>query len=130
MENFNPTDLRDANARLKMLAYYPTDPEAQAAVMELLAKMVPSREALTWLVDTIINRVGQWKGPSELRGVLCWRFAPADGVEVDSSIVGFRPEDGERLSIEQHEEIRQLEKSSAPLLLKLLAGGTEMEAAR
>ncbi len=112
--SFGRADLLAANARLKMLAFYPSDPEAQAAVMELLAKICPDREALEWLVDTMINKVGTWKGPTELRGVLCWRYPPADGVEADSSIRGFTPADGESLSIERHNELRQLEKA-APL---------------
>lgn len=86
MDKFTEADLRIANARLKLLMFYPSDPEAQGALMELLARMCPNREALTWLVDTMINRVGVWKGPTELRGVLCCKFAPADGIEAHSSV--------------------------------------------
>jgi hypothetical protein len=98
---FAKVDLVKANARLKMLSFYPSDSEAQAAVMELLAKMCPSLEALTWLVDTMTNRVGTWKGPAELRGVLCWHCRPADGIEAPCSITGFTPQDGETLTIER-----------------------------
>jgi hypothetical protein len=101
MAKFSKADLESANRRMQMLSYYPTDPGAHAAIMELLAKMCPSREALIWLVDAMVNRVGAWKGPAELRGVLCWRFTPADGVEASSSVPGFTPADGEALTLER-----------------------------
>lgn len=79
--------------------------------MALLAQMCPHKEALDWLVTTVVNRIGVWKGPAELRGILCWKFKPADGVEFDSSLPGFTLADGERLSIEQHDEIRAAERT-------------------
>lgn len=99
-------DLRRANARMSMLSFYPSDSMAQGAIQELLARMCPSLEALEWLVTTMIDRVGQWKGPAELRGVLCWRYRPADGVEGNCSLPGFRPEDGEALSLERHAQLK------------------------
>jgi hypothetical protein len=100
-DRFSKADLAKANARLKMLCFYPPDSEAQSAVMELLAKMCPHLEALNWLVDAMVNHIGTWKGPMELRGLLCWRYPPADGVEAVCSIPGFTPEDGELISLEQ-----------------------------
>jgi hypothetical protein len=95
-----------------MLAYYPSDPGTQGAIMTLLAGMCQSREALDWLVNQMVNRVGAWKGPAELRGVLCSRFKPADGVEADSSIPGLRPADSEQLYLERHNAIREMEKTA------------------
>lgn len=115
-------DLKRAHQDLLMLAYYPQAAEAQAAIMRLLAKMCPHREALAWLTDTMVNRVGTWKGPAELRGVLCTRYRPADGIEMDSSVPGFTAADGEARSIEVHEErMRELE-AMAPKLLKEVLG--------
>ena len=111
-DSFGKADLHAANARLKMLSFYPPDPEAQAAVMELLARMCPHREALDWLVSTMIDKVGTWKGPTELRGVLCWRYPPADGIEAICTIAGFTPADGERLSIERHDGMKRLERAA------------------
>ena len=51
-------------------------------------------------------------GPTELRGVLCWRFKPADEIEADSSIPGFRPADSGKLYIELHNAIREMEKTA------------------
>ncbi len=66
---FTKADLMAANARLKMLAFYPQDGQAQGAIMALLARMCPDTEALNWLVDAMVNRVGTWRGPAEMRGV-------------------------------------------------------------
>jgi len=98
---FNQGDLEVAIGRLGMLSYFPSEPKIQAAIMDLLARMCPHLEALEWLVDQMVNRVGAWKGPTELRGVLCWKYQPADGVEVTCSIAGFMPVDGEVLTIER-----------------------------
>lgn len=107
-------NLNDANGQLKMLSYYPTDAETQAAIMRLLAKICPHVEALEWLVNTFVDRIGKWHGPAELRAVLCWKYRPSDGVELDSALAGFRPLDGEALSIERHNERRQLWNRALP----------------
>lgn len=107
MENkFNQTDLNAAMARLKMLSYFPADPGAQGAVMELLAKMCPSRESLLWLTETMTDVVGEWKGPAELRGLLCTHFKPADGIERSCGIPGFRPEDYEAKHFDRHQALK------------------------
>ncbi|MCL4853371.1 MAG: hypothetical protein KJZ78_18605 [Bryobacteraceae bacterium] len=137
MAKFNEADLRRANARLAMCSFYPSDEAVQAAIMELLAKMCPSLEALQWLTTTMIDRVGVWKGPMELRGVLCWRYKPADGVEANSSLPGFRPEDGEALSLERHAQLKAggvCEEAmqfitEAKTKLKVLPGGRDHHAA-
>jgi hypothetical protein len=103
MAKFTKADLQAASNKFKMLSYYPTDPGAQAAVMELLAAMCPHREALDWLVDAMVNRVGKWPGPAELRGVLCWHCRPADGIEAPCSLAGFTAADGERLHMQRLE---------------------------
>ena len=121
MSKFTNADLEAANTRFQMLSYYPPSPSAQAAVMELLAKMCPHKEALEWLVDTMLNRVGTWKGPMELRGVLCWKFKPADGEEVNSSLAGFTAEDGERVSAERNQDIAAIESAEARELLRSLS---------
>jgi hypothetical protein len=111
VEKFTPQDLRRAIDRLKLCAYFPSDPGAQAAAMEMLASMCPHREALEWLVDVFVNRVGSWKGAKELRGVLCSRYKPADGIEAYSTISGFTPEDSETAYLERHSEFMRLEQS-------------------
>lgn len=106
MNKFTQHDLQKAIGDLGMCEFFPTDPGVQAAVMNLLAKMCPSREALAWLMDTMVNRVGKWHGPKELRGVLCTRYPPADSIEATSSIAGFTPEDGYAQSLAEHEQLK------------------------
>ena len=60
---------------------FPTERGARKAIMGLLWRMVDTKEKLDWLTATMIDRVGTWHGPSELRGVYCTRFKPADGIE-------------------------------------------------
>lgn len=101
-EKFTQRDLQMAIDDLAMLSYFPADEGARAAIMRLLARMVPHREALGWLVRTMLDRVGAWKGPMELRGVICTRWKPADGIEAESTLIGFRGEDSEAAYLEEH----------------------------
>lgn len=83
------SDLGNAITRLRMLSYWPAD--AEGAVMELLLQMCPHSGALDWLVGVLINKIGRWPGPAEVRGLLCTRFRPADGIEGNCSLSGFSP---------------------------------------
>lgn len=91
--------------RLSMCRYFPSDSGARAAIGLLLARICPNREALDWLVGEFVDRVGEWRGPVELRAVLCWHYRPADGIEATSQIPGYRPEDGEALNLERHAQL-------------------------
>src|ERR1700679_1585590 len=71
----------DAVEELAALSMFPTERGARKAIMGLLWRMVDTKEKLDWLTATMIDRVGTWHGPSELRGVYCTRFKPADGIE-------------------------------------------------
>lgn len=102
MENFNARDLEIAIEELAMCKYFPSEAGTQAAIMRLLARIVPHKEALMWLVRTFADRIGQWHGPQELRAILCTRYRPADGIEAYSAIVGFTANDQEMAYIESH----------------------------
>ena len=120
-----PSDLTQAIEDLSMCEFFPSDPGAQSAIMRLLAKICPSREALQWLVSTFVNRIGKWHGPTELRAVLATKYRPNDGIEAYSAIPGFRGQDSEDRLIEQHEQIKQGGWALPPALngkLKLIAG--------
>jgi hypothetical protein len=88
-------DLKKALARLSMLRYFPTDTMTFVAIGELLEQICGSRERLEWLVAQLVNRVGEWPGSAEVRGIFCTRFKPADGVEADCTLAGFTAADGE-----------------------------------
>ena len=124
MDKFTPQDLQQAVEDLSMLEYFPREPGAQAAIMRLLVQMVPHRKALRWLVDTFTNRIGKWHGPTELRAILCTRFAPRDGIESWSQIAGFSAEDGLARSLEAHKQLKAdgtLPPSDEPLVKRLEA---------
>lgn len=99
---FDEHDLDLAIDSMRMLRYFPTDPGAHAAIKELLAKMVPSHEALCWLIDTVIENCTEWPGPADLRGLLCTHYAPQDGIDRSCSLVGFRPADYEEKAYSEH----------------------------
>jgi hypothetical protein len=102
VDKFTADDLENAMDELSMCQFFPTDPGTRSAIMRLLARMVPHREALIWLVRTMVDKVGVWKGPMELRGVLCTRWKPADGIEAESTLIGFRGDDSEDAYLEEH----------------------------
>lgn len=102
----------NAVGRLTLLKYFPTDPAAHAGLAELLHGMVSNESQLDWLVQTLINHVGEWPGPKEVRGLFCSQFQPADGIETHTSIAGFSPADCEARNLEKSERFKQLEKAS------------------
>lgn len=104
---FSEKDLEWAVTNFGMCQYFPqSDPVFRAALQLLLAKMVPDKQALDWLVGEFVNRIGTWYGSAALRGVLCWKYKPADGIECTSSIPGYRPEDGEARIYEEHQQLK------------------------
>lgn len=124
-EKFTRTDLNEAMERLGMLKFWPADPRVQGRIQELLAEKVPHREALNWLVDQYVNFVGEWKGPSELLGVLATRYtplgqAPASGYW--SSIAGYTAQDGEQKYAERQAKDGPLSVEAAGMLKQLAAG--------
>lgn len=126
-EKITAHDLAEALEELSILAYWPSAESARAAIGSLLARMVPHREALRWLVRAMVDRVGEWKGPTELRGVLCWRYRPADGISADSTCAGFTAGDGERLSIEEAPIVREaLPSGESGRMIRQLAAARGM----
>lgn len=103
--------------RLGMMKYFRADPIAQGEMARWLQKMVEREDQLEWLVATLIDHVGEWPGPKEVRGLLCSRFKPADGIEENTSIAGFTPADCEARNLEKSERYKQLDAGT------LRAGG-------
>ena len=90
-------EMKAAMLQLSMLKFFPQG-EAQKAIAMFLAALCGRGDRLIWLVGQIVNHVGEWPGPAEVRGLFCSRFRPADGIEADCTLPGFSPEDGERIS--------------------------------
>ncbi len=112
-----------AATRLHVLKFYPSDSTGvfDSEVARLLTRMVDTAAQLNWLVAAMIDRVGEWQGPKELRGVFCTRFRPADGIEADCmTTAGFTPGDNEMRSIEAHEERKRQELQPPREMLRLL----------
>lgn len=117
----SPQQIADAVGELGALRYFPSDESARVSIMRLLQRMVATPEQLRWLVETMIDRVGEWKGPLELRGVFCSRWHPADGVEADcAETIGFRPQELEMRSLVEHEERKLLGAGESAALLPSL----------
>jgi hypothetical protein len=107
--------ITNAVAALGALSFFPSDAPARAAIMQLIQRMVPTVAQLDWLVSTMLNRVGEWKGPKELRGVFCSRFKPADGIETDcAATVGFTPNELATQAIGGHEDMKLLGAATDP----------------
>src|SRR3954466_970438 len=106
--NFTPDDLETVADDLAMLEYFTR--EIRPSVIALLARMCPHKRALFWLRDELVNHVGRWPGPSEVRGLLCTRFDPADGVDQWCSLPGYTAADGEAKSLAEHEQRKIQEK--------------------
>lgn len=107
---FHEGDLNAAIANLSMLRFFPPDEATRAAIQALLVRICPHRESLLWLVDEFVNRIGEWRGPLELRAILATRWLPADGISANSQIAGYTPADGEAKSLERHLQIKAQER--------------------
>lgn len=77
--------------RMSILKYFPSDEVARVEIMRLLDRLVSTPEQLDWLVNALIDEVGEWPGPKEVRGIFCTRFPPKDGVETDAEHSKFSP---------------------------------------
>jgi len=109
-------EIAAAVAQLGALLFFPSDPSAREAVMEVLERMVGTSEQLEWLVRTMIDEVGEWKGPKELRGVFCTRFRPLDGIEAHCGAGRFSAEAIESRAAIEAAELRKLPVPSLALL--------------
>jgi hypothetical protein len=67
------------------LKYYPQDPSgvADRVLAGILRAMADSDAQLDWLSSQLLNRIGHYPGPAQIRALFCTRFKPADGIECD-----------------------------------------------
>jgi hypothetical protein len=119
---FTPEDLESTLRKLRMLQYFPGD--AATAILLYLRDMVPHKEALDFLVSTLINRVGYWPGPKECRGIVCSRYDAADGIDAYCSLPGFTAEEAEAQFLlkeaDQKKPRQQIADSSRQFLAEAL----------
>lgn len=74
--------------RISLMPFFPSsDSEARAIIMQEIASMATSDQQVLWLGYRMVQLYPkQWPGIAELRACFCKRFAPADGVQVESAI--------------------------------------------
>ena len=102
--------ITDAAARLTCLRFFPVGDAAKTEVMRLLDRMCQTKERLDWLVSAMVDQVGTWYGPVELRGVYCQKYTPADGITAWCiETPGFRALDAEATYLERFALERQKE---------------------
>lgn len=107
-DKFTQRDLEIAvdNLALCKESFWAAEAGGRASVMLLLAKLCNTKRELNWLVEEVVNKIGTWPGPKELRGIFCTKFDPADGIDAWCSLPGYRPSDGEQRALEAHEQIK------------------------
>lgn len=110
-------EIKQAVQSLGALRFFPSDEGARLEIMRLLERMVSTPEQLAWLVRTMVDEVGEWQGPKELRGVYCTRFAPGDGIDADCASGKFSPAAMEARAFEQHTTLKQLGPGASGALL-------------
>ena len=64
------------------------------------------------LVAELVNHVGEWPGPAEVRGLLCTRYDAADRIDAYCNLPGYRAADCEARSLTEHEQHKAQERSS------------------
>ena len=80
-----------------LVKYFPSDDRTVQVIMHELQRMVPTVEALNWLVEQFIRKIGAWHSLKELRAVLCARYEPLDGIHAISELPGYTPGDAQAM---------------------------------
>jgi hypothetical protein len=106
------TQASAAVLRLAALEFFPAELPARLEIARMLKRLVPQPEQLEWLVNAMIDRVGTWKGPRELRAIFCTKYAPIDGIEAWAETPGFTAADSESQSYLEHSHVKELEDDS------------------
>ncbi len=82
-----PIDRRSlamATRSLEAIGFFPRETEAQTIIGDALAAMCPNVEALRYVVRRACELYQHWDrcGLQGLRQIVCFRYRPADGVEI------------------------------------------------
>ena len=114
--------IQEAMGRLSAIPFFPSNDGAVLEIMRQLENMIGAeivygstpQQRLDWLVSAAINGMRTWGGIPELRGLLCWRWKPADGIESYSSLPGYSAGDSESLAYEEHQDRKAVETGRTP----------------
>ena len=74
-----------AIARLKLMAFFPSDEDTCLGLAQELSEMCENEEQIEWLCKRVTQLYPKWPGIHELRACLCSRFKPKDGINAYSS---------------------------------------------
>ena len=89
----NVKRITDILGRLALLKYFPSDPAARLALVEIVCGMLhpiwdtwdgapgewTAERQAEWLVRRMLKLYAEWPGIGELRACYCSRFSPRDG---------------------------------------------------
>ena len=113
-------DLEDAFDQIRLMEFPPPE-TSRAFLMNSLDSMCPHKRALDWLISELVNKVGRWQGLAEVRGLLCRKFDPKDGIDRPwCSIAGYTNEEAEAKYFEKHKQLTKAEGYVAEEPLKIL----------
>jgi hypothetical protein len=90
--------------------------------MELLGRMVSTPAQLGWLVTTLIDRIGTYAGPDQIRAVFCTKFKPKDGIETTLNADSPMYQTEEQLIAEHQQRERERLGESEQHYRQLVAG--------
>lgn len=72
--------------KLSLMKFFPSDQNAQAALVEMVCGFAQDNEKIEWLVRRALAIFNEWPGPRELRALYCSRWPPSDGQEAYSTL--------------------------------------------
>lgn len=80
--------------KLSLLKFFPSDPDARTALVEMACAMVETDEEIEWLCRRALQIFNEWPGPNELRALYCSRYPAQDGVSANSELfsTGYPPD--------------------------------------
>ena len=73
-------------AKLSLLKYFPADPIARVALVEMVCGFAENNVQIEWLVRRALVVFNEWPGPHEIRALFCSRWRPQDGNEAYSAL--------------------------------------------
>jgi hypothetical protein len=82
----NAKIVAEAIDRLSLMPYFPMDPGAKKELGKAMAEMCATDEQVQWLCRRMPQLHDKWPGEREMRAVLCSKFRPKDGLEMESDI--------------------------------------------
>jgi hypothetical protein len=88
----NPERITILCAPLMLLKFFPSDAQARASVILLIAEMATNEDQVRWLVQRLLDLYDEWPGPRTLRAVFCHKYKPADGKDLRTAICPGYPE--------------------------------------